>query len=136
MCPLPSTKPSPPPASGGRPSGRTTPVVAFAGPLLAALGHPSSLDEVRGAMSIAAALWNLPLLERSGHPDGEALREIIGVAVGRAPDGLGDLVVERLRARVTEFAQDERLAVVEVRRGDDGGVDVRAVYLPVPEALG
>jgi hypothetical protein len=101
-------------------------LIAFAQPLVQALEGPPSIEQLRSIMTLAMIAWNLPVYERIGDPEGVAMREMFNDAIAQVEPEVRQVMSDLMYARLTRFAHDPRLALVEIREVGHGEASVVA----------
>gem|GEM_PF-671868 len=96
-------------------------LLAFAKPLLESLpGDPPTLDQVRLAMHFASIVWNVHVLAK----DDPGFGAEVCAALDEVPEDLGPnataVLDDMLTSRKTTYAEDPRLASVEVVEAEGG----------------
>lgn len=102
----------------GRTLGKKTPaplppisaaLFELAKPMMDSMPTPRKLPHVRAAMALAQLAWNLPLLERSASPIANDYRARTDRELATKPAAARALVAQMMKARLTQFAADQRL---------------------------
>jgi hypothetical protein len=101
-------------------------MLRFAKPLVDLVGLPPDLRAAQSLMVITTAAWNLPLLERHGHPEATKVAAALEGGLQRMPEAVRGTVEGMLHARLTTFGDDPRVGVADVQPNERGGLRVVA----------
>lgn len=99
----------------------------FGSPLLQELPANASLDQLQAVLDLVVLLWNTPIIEQHlTTRDPVEHLDTLGAGIAAFPESAQVAMHAMLRARVTTYALDPRLAVAKVRDHGDGDLRVYA----------
>ena len=101
-------------------------MLRFAKPLFDTFSTRPLPEELDTLMDIATITWNLPICEQRKAPNVAKYRAVLESVLVDAPPVVVEAISEMLRARVTTYGADPRLAVAQIDDNGDGRLRVTA----------